>query len=52
VERQIKLKQEKQKASKLKTFKKKVKGMIIIYGQHKMRLKININFRIKNVNQK
>lgn len=52
VERQIELKQEKQKASKLKNFKKKVKGMIIVYGRHKMRLKINVYFRTKNVDQK
>lgn len=32
VERQIELKQEKQKASKLKTYKKKVKGINIIYS--------------------
>lgn len=31
VERQIELKQEKQKASKLKTYKKKVKGITIVY---------------------
>lgn len=53
VERQIELRQEKQKASKLKTFKKKIKGMNISYL---FMIHVNfitlIYFRIKNVYQK